>query len=103
MDNQNFNKQELYEPYAEQALLSSLLIDGSLLEKIQAIIPEAKFFFNAFYQSVYQTMLDLVVKNTPIDAVTLSSVNKSLSLTALTALFDMETADPLFAYASVST
>lgn len=95
------NTQELYEPHAEQALLASLLIDGSMIERIQPILPDTRAFFTAFYQTVYQAMLTLFGRGMPIDLVTLTSENKTISFDALLKI--MNELHPAFEYASVSS
>lgn len=77
------NTQELYEPKAEQAVLASLLINSRHIEKIQEILPDATAFSNPFYQTVYQTILDLFSKNLVIDMITLTSYNKDIAWSAL--------------------
>jgi len=56
---------------AEQALLGSVLLDeSSTISVFTKIKPED--FYSETHQKIYESMLDLFVKNTPIDFVTLA-------------------------------
>lgn len=95
------NTQELYEPHAEQALIASLLIDGSMVEKIQPILPDVNAFFDGSYRNIYQTMLTLHAAETPIDLITLTSENKTISFDSLNDIItDLH---PAFEYAATTS
>ena len=55
---------------AEQAVLSAILIDNSVMNKVAEIL---KFpdFYRIVHQIIYQTMLDMHAKHQPIDMITL--------------------------------
>ena len=55
---------------AEQAVLSAILIDNSVMEKIEEILKPSDFY-RIVHQIIYQTMLDMHAKHQPIDLITL--------------------------------
>lgn len=55
---------------AEQAVLSAILIDNSVLNKVTEIL-KSPDFYRIVHQIIYQTMLDMHAKHQPIDMITL--------------------------------
>lgn len=55
---------------AEQSVLSAILIDNSVIDKIAEIL-KSPDFYRIVHQIIYQTMLDLHAKHQPIDLITL--------------------------------
>ena len=55
---------------AEQSVLSAILIDNNVMEKIEEILKPPDFY-RIVHQIIYQTMLDMHAKHQPIDLITL--------------------------------
>ena len=55
---------------AEQSVLSAILIDNSVMEKIEEILKPSDFY-RIVHQIIYKTMLDMHAKHQPIDMITL--------------------------------
>ena len=55
---------------AEQSVLSAILIDNSVIDKIAEIL-KSPDFYRIVHQIIYQTMLDMHAKHQPIDMITL--------------------------------
>ena len=55
---------------AEQAVLSAILIDNNVMEKIEEILKPSDFY-RIVHQIIYQSMLDMHAKHQPIDMITL--------------------------------
>ena len=55
---------------AEQSVLSAILIDNSVIDKIAEILKSSDFY-RIVHQIIYQTMVDLHAKHQPIDLITL--------------------------------
>ena len=55
---------------AEQSVLSAILIDNNVMNKVTEIL-KAQDFYRIVHQIIYQTMLDMHAKHQPIDMITL--------------------------------
>ena len=55
---------------AEQAVLSAILIDNSVMNKVAEIL-KSPDFYRIVHQIIYQIMLDMHAKHQPIDMITL--------------------------------
>ncbi len=55
---------------AEQAVLSAILIDNSVMNKVAEIL-KSPDFYRIVHQIIYKTMLDMHAKHQPIDLITL--------------------------------
>ena len=55
---------------AEQSVLSAILIDNNVMEKIEEIL-KSPDFYRIVHQIIYQTMVDMHAKHQPIDMITL--------------------------------
>ena len=55
---------------AEQAVLSAILIDNSVMNKVTEIL-KSPDFYRIVHQIIYQTMVDMHAKHQPIDLITL--------------------------------
>ena len=55
---------------AEQSVLSAILIDNSVIDKIAEIL-KSPDFYRIVHQIIYQTMVDMHAKHQPIDMITL--------------------------------
>ena len=55
---------------AEQSVLSAILIDNNVMNKVAEIL-KSPDFYRIVHQIIYQTMLDMHAKHQPIDLITL--------------------------------
>ena len=61
---------------AEQSVLSAILIDNNVMEKIEEILKPSDFY-RIVHQIIYQIMLDLYARHEPVDMVTLTEELKN--------------------------
>ena len=61
---------------AEQSVLSAILIDNNVMEKIEEILKPSDFY-RIVHQIIYQIMLDLHARHEPVDMVTLTEELKN--------------------------
>ncbi len=68
-----------YDLGAEVALLGSMLIDPTCIGPVCMVISKAEVFFKEQHQVLFQTLLELFEKNTPIDGVVVAGTLQSTS------------------------
>ena len=61
---------------AEQSVLSAILIDNNVMEKIEEILKPSDFY-RIVHQIIYKTMMDLHARHEPVDMVTLTEELKN--------------------------
>ena len=56
---------------AEMAVLGAMLIEKEVIENITEIL-QPKHFYSDIHRKIYESILDLRIRNLPVDVVTLS-------------------------------